>query len=104
MQASLASQENNKTTIRDLETQVGQIAKKLVERQSGKFSANTHTNPKEHCNVITTRSGIVVGEEICDNLVDEEVRKDETEETKNKIEEEKNKIEDAKEKRKKMYI
>jgi len=75
---------NNEAIMRNLETQVGQITKKLVERQSGQFSVNTQTNPKEHCNSITTRSGILVGEGICDNLVVEEVRKNEIEEENNK--------------------
>ena len=57
MKATLASQENNMVAIRNLETWVGQIAKQLVERQSGQFSANSQTNPKEQCNVITTESG-----------------------------------------------
>jgi len=35
----------------------------------------THTNPKENRNSVTTRSGIVVGKGICDNLVVEVVRK-----------------------------
>jgi len=34
MQASPPSQENNKSAIRNLETQARQIAKKLAERQS----------------------------------------------------------------------
>jgi len=41
MKATLASQENNMVAIRNLETWVGQIAKQLVERQSGQFSANS---------------------------------------------------------------
>jgi len=35
MKATLASQENNMVAIINLETRVGQIAKQLVERQSG---------------------------------------------------------------------
>jgi len=41
MQASLANQMNNDVAIKYLETQVGQIAKKLGKRQSSQFSANT---------------------------------------------------------------
>jgi len=47
---------------------------------------------KEHCNSITTKSGIVVRERIGDNLVDEEVRKDKKEEEKNESLKEKEKI------------
>ena len=62
------------------------------------FLANKQVNPNEHCKVITTKSGIVVGEGSGDNLVAEKVIKDETEEEKNKMEEEKNKIEEEKNK------
>jgi len=43
----------------------GQIAKQMaqiaqiVDRQIGQFSANTITNPKEHCNKITTKGDVV---------------------------------------------
>ncbi|XP_057421565.1 uncharacterized protein LOC130715476 [Lotus japonicus] len=42
MQMSMAS-------IKNLEIQVGQMAKQLAENQKGKFTANTEPNPKEHC-------------------------------------------------------
>ena len=57
MKATMVNQENNMVAIRNLETQVGQISKQLVEGQSGQVLANTQTNPKEHCNAITTESG-----------------------------------------------
>ena len=47
MQATLANQKNTDASLRNLETQVGQIAKQLAEQQEGHFSANTKTNPKE---------------------------------------------------------
>ena len=74
MQASLTNQKNTETSVRNLETQVGQLAKQLSDQQTSQFSANTQTNPKEHCKSITTRSGKVVGRGIGDNLgVEEEV-------------------------------
>ncbi|XP_068475201.1 uncharacterized protein [Phaseolus vulgaris] len=77
MQASLSNQKNTEASIRNLETQVGQLAKQLADNQGSQFSANTQTNPKEHCNSITTRSGIVIGKGIGKNLVvGEEVLKD----------------------------
>ena len=97
-QASLSNQKNIGASIRSLETQVRQIAKQLVEQHSGKFSANIQTNPKEHCKSITTRSGIIVKEEIGNNLVVDEERKDE--ERKNK--EDKKECEADKEKNKKI--
>ena len=40
MKAIMASQENNMAVIRNIEIQVGQIAKQLAKRQSGQFLAN----------------------------------------------------------------
>jgi len=60
MQASLTNQKNTKASIRNLETQVGQLAKQLSDQQAGHFSANTKTNPKEHYKLVTTRSGKIV--------------------------------------------
>ncbi|XP_052734103.1 uncharacterized protein LOC128196651 [Vigna angularis] len=71
MQASMTNQKNTEASIRNLETQVGQLAKQLSDQQAGHFSA-TQTNPKEHCKSITTRSGTIVGRGIGDNLVVEE--------------------------------
>jgi len=88
MQASMNNQKNTKASIRNLETQVGQLAKQLVDQQGSKFSTNTQTNPKEHYKSITTRSGKVVGEGIGDKLNIEE----------SGVEEEKNESEGEKEK------
>jgi len=88
MQASMANQKNTEASIRNLETQVGQLAKQLADQQGSQFSANTQTNPKEHCKAITTRSGKVVGEGIGEKLNVEE----------SGVEEEKNESEGEKEK------
>ena len=97
MQASLTNQKNTEASIRNLETQVGQLAKQLSDQQTSQFSANTQTNPKEHCKSITTRSGKVVGRGIGDNLgVEEEVLEEkERENEKNECEERKNKIKES---------
>lgn len=95
MQVSMSNQKNTDASIKNLEMQVGQLAKQLSEQQGGTFSANTQTNPKEHCKAITTRSGIVIGKGIGDNLdegvvvVEKEKEKEEVE----KEEEEENKDE-----------
>ncbi|XP_019414621.1 PREDICTED: uncharacterized protein LOC109326390 [Lupinus angustifolius] len=76
MQVSIANQKNTDASIRNLETQVGQLAKQMAEQNTDRqqFSANTQTNPKEHCKSITTRSGKVIGKGIGENLaVEEEV-------------------------------
>ena len=40
-----------------MENQIGQISKRLSERQPGTLPSNTEKNPKEQCQAITTRSG-----------------------------------------------
>ncbi|KAL2486879.1 Uncharacterized protein Adt_31635 [Abeliophyllum distichum] len=40
-----------------MESQIGQLAKMLTERQLGTWPSNTEVNPKEQVNAITTRSG-----------------------------------------------
>nr|KYP50333.1 hypothetical protein KK1_027911 [Cajanus cajan] len=68
MHVSTTNQKNTEASIRNLEVQIGQLAKQLAEQQSNNFSANTHVNPKEYCQSITTRRGTVIGNEIGDNL------------------------------------
>ena len=48
---------NHEASIHNLETQVGQIAKLLIERPPGSLPGNTETNPREHVKVVTLRSG-----------------------------------------------
>nr|KYP62438.1 hypothetical protein KK1_016971 [Cajanus cajan] len=60
MHVSMNNQKNTEASIKNLEVQVGQLAKQLADMSGGPFSANTKTNPKEHCKAITTRSGKVV--------------------------------------------
>jgi len=47
MQASLTNQKNQESSLRNLETQVGQLAKQLSDQQGGQFSANSQPNLKE---------------------------------------------------------
>ncbi|KHN14605.1 hypothetical protein glysoja_046037, partial [Glycine soja] len=53
MQVSIANQKNTDASIKNLEVQVGQLAKLLSEHGNGSFLATTQVNPKEHCNLIT---------------------------------------------------
>jgi len=64
MQTSLTNQKNHEASMRNLETQVGQLAKQLAEQQSRQFSANTQPNPKEQCKAITIRCGKQVGSDV----------------------------------------
>ncbi|XP_045802249.1 uncharacterized protein LOC123895808 [Trifolium pratense] len=63
-------QRGNDAVLRNLETQIGQIAREMSnnKNQGGTFAANTEPNPKEQCKSITTRSGKEVGKGIGDNL------------------------------------
>src|SRR4051812_39393985 len=64
MQVSMENQKTNVAAIKNLENQVGQLAKQLAEQQTGpSFSANTQPNPKEYCKAIITRSGREVNNE-----------------------------------------
>ena len=58
--------------MRNLETQVGQLAKQMADQQGGQFFANTQTNPKEQCKAITIRCGKKVGSNV--NEEDDENR------------------------------
>ncbi|XP_050895675.1 UPF0329 protein ECU05_1680/ECU11_0050-like [Lathyrus oleraceus] len=58
----MANQKNTDASIKNLETQVGQIAKQLEEKYGGTFTATTQPNPKEHCKAITTRIGKILNE------------------------------------------
>ena len=63
MQASMANQKSTEASIKNLETQMGQLAKQISDQSaSTSFSPTTQVNPKEHCKAITTRSGRVVEE------------------------------------------
>ena len=56
MQVSMSNQKSTKSAIKNLEVQVGQLAKQLADRPSRSFSANTEKNPKEECKAVMTRS------------------------------------------------
>ena len=61
MQVSISNQKNIDASIKNLEVQVKQLTKQLSKLGSGSFSTTTQVNPKEHCNLITTRCGTMVG-------------------------------------------
>ncbi|XP_062114018.1 uncharacterized protein LOC133825034 [Humulus lupulus] len=46
-----------RSSIRSLETQVGQLAKLMVDRNQGALPSSTVVNPKEQCQAVTLRSG-----------------------------------------------
>ena len=60
MQVSMSNQKSTKSTIKNLEVQVGQLAKQLADRSSSSFTANTEKNPKEECKAVMTRSRMAI--------------------------------------------
>lgn len=67
MQMSMSNQKNIDASIKNLETQVGQIVKQLEDQQEGTFTTTTQRNSKEHCKSITIRSGGVLELEVDEN-------------------------------------
>jgi hypothetical protein len=47
---------NMGATVKNLEVQIGQIAKAVQSQQKGKFPSDTEVNLREHCNAIILRS------------------------------------------------
>ena len=56
MQVTMSNQKSTESAIKNLEVQVGQLAKQIAEKSSSIFGANTKKNPKEECKVVMTRS------------------------------------------------
>ena len=56
MQVSMSNHKSTESAIKNLEIQVGQLAKQIAENSSGGFGANTEKNPKEECKTVMTRS------------------------------------------------
>ena len=86
MQVTMSNQKSMESAIKNLEIQVGQLAKQIVEKSSSTFGVNTEQNPKEECKVVMTRGrkAIMIEDEeraVDDNqeLVIEEGEKDEEE-------------------------
>ncbi|KAL2471190.1 Uncharacterized protein Adt_39326 [Abeliophyllum distichum] len=54
--------QNQQTSIRKIETQIGQLALQLSDRKPGTLPSTTETNPREQVNAITTRSEVQLPE------------------------------------------
>ena len=63
MQVSMSNHKSTESAIKNLEIQVGQLAKQIVENSSGSFGANTEKNPKEECKVVMTRKKVTMVED-----------------------------------------
>ncbi|XP_022880678.1 uncharacterized protein LOC111397949 [Olea europaea var. sylvestris] len=64
-----ATLQDQNTAIKNLETQMGQMAVALTGRALGSLPSNTEVNPKEHAKAITTRSGVELPERQVNNPV-----------------------------------
>nr|KYP49574.1 hypothetical protein KK1_028658 [Cajanus cajan] len=95
MQVSICNHKSTEASIKNLEIQMGQLAKQLAKNSGGNFSANTHTNPKENCSEITKRGGKRVG--VLEDEEEQQEKEVEMREGGGKNNEKNKKIENAKE-------
>ena len=63
MQVTMSNHKSTKSTLKNLEIQVGQLVKLLAEKSSNSLGANTEKNPKEECKSIMIRSRKLVAAE-----------------------------------------
>jgi len=56
MQVSISNHKSTESAIKNLEIQVGQLAKQIARNSFGGFGANTKKNPTEECKIVITRS------------------------------------------------
>jgi len=54
----MSNQKSTESAIKNLEVQVGELAKQLADRPSSNFSSNTEKNPKEECKVVMKRNRV----------------------------------------------
>ena len=88
MQISMSNYRSTESSNRNLEIQVGQLAKQMAERPTGNFRANTEKNPKKECRAVLTRSQMRVqgeaekaeGDQSEEGRADKEEEKEEEEE------------------------
>nr|XP_025685123.1 myb-like protein AA [Arachis hypogaea] len=71
-QTLIKGQERYEATMKNLERQVGQLAKQ-AERPTNVLPSDTITNPREECKVVQLRSGKIVGREVNKEATDHEV-------------------------------
>ena len=68
MQVTMSNDKSTELALKNLEIQVGQLAKQLAEKSSNSFGANTEKNPKEECNVVMTRNKKCLADEDEDSV------------------------------------
>ena len=48
----MSNHKSTESTLKNLEVQVGQLAKQIADKSSNNFVTNTEKNPKEECKVV----------------------------------------------------
>ena len=56
MQVTMSNHKSTESALKNLEVQVGQLAKQIADKSSNSFVANTEKNPREECKAVMTRS------------------------------------------------
>jgi len=95
-----AAQKNHEASIKNLENQIGQLAKQMENQSNGRFSGNTQDNPKnESCKAIELRNKKVLNPVVLKRKEMEEVKEDEllVEKEKDEVENETGGVENEKE-------
>jgi len=69
MQVTMSNHKSTESALKNLEVQVGQLAKQIADKSSNSFVANTEKNPKEKYKVVMTRSKRFVEAEDEDSVI-----------------------------------
>ena len=72
MQVTMSNHKSTESALKNLEVQMGQLAKQIADKSSNSFGANKKNNPKEECKAAMTRSKRFVEGEDKENVVDKE--------------------------------
>ena len=106
MQVIMSNHKSTKSALKNLEIQVGQLAKQLAGKSSKSFGKNTKKNPKEECKVVVTRSRKLVAAEDEDvvALKEQAALKDTTIKKKNEVNDGRRERNKRPRKRKSIYL
>ena len=98
---SISNHKSTESAIKNLEVQVGQLAKHMAEKSTGNYMVSTEKNPKEEWKVVLARSkrneslekeerveGVV--EDVSDEEVEEERKKNKANNEEKELRDEKN--------------
>ena len=90
MQVTMSNHKSTESALKNLEIQVGQLAKQIAEKSSSIFGENTEKNPKEECKAAMTRSRKLVAAEDEDivTLKEQVVLKDTADKKNDEVEDE----------------